>query len=212
MQPAIASAEIQERVQAGVESRLDHFADQDEMVAALMNGVALSVAVRAARARGLTEPQPRDDLSGLDVARKALILARELGAQLDLGDVDIEPFIPQEYLEEADPERFLLGLERLDPVIHARIAQYAASGLTFRYLAQVERTASGVRLRVRPVAVENNHPSAGLRGEEAMVAFTTLRYRDYPLIVRGSGAGGDVTAAGVLADILRLAQNVRGRR
>lgn len=182
------------------------------LAGALMSGVPLSVAVRTAKERGLTEPHPRDDLSGLDVARKALILARELGEHLELEDVEIEPFIPQAYLQEPDPERFLVDLERLDAEVAAKVDGYRAAGLTFRYLAKVERTASGVRLQVGPTAVDAAHPAAGLRGEEAMVAFSTFRYRDYPLVVRGSGAGGDVTAAGVLADILRLAHNVRGRR
>ena len=72
--------------------------------------------------------------------------------------------------------------------------------------------AEGRKVRVGPVAVEAGHPAVPLRGAEALVAFDTARYREYPLIVRGAGAGGDVTAAGVLADVLRLTQNVRGRR
>ena len=76
---------------------------------------------------------------------------------------------------------------------------------------QIVPGAEGRKVRVGPVAVEPGHPRLPLRGAEALVAFTTARYRDYPLIVRGAGAGGDVTAAGVLADVLRLTQNVRGR-
>ena len=87
-----------------------------------------------------------------------------------------------------------------------------AAGRTLRYLVQIVPGAEGRKVRVGPVAVEAGHPAVPLRGAEALVAFTTARYQDYPLIVRGAGAGGDVTAAGVLADVLRLTQNVRGRR
>ncbi len=80
-----------------------------------------------------------------------------------------------------------------------------------RYLARIEPSAEGPKVTVAPVGVDAEHPAAPLRGAEAFVAFHTERYREYPLIVRGSGAGGEITAAGVLADILRLAQNLRGR-
>ena len=179
----------------------------------LMSGVPLSQAVRTARERGYTEPHPRDDLSGLDVARKALILARELGLSLELKDVAVEPFVPKDLLSEDDPERFLRALTALDGEVSAQIGRYKAAGRSLRYLAQLQVEPSGAaRIRVGPVAVEPTHPATGLQGAEALVAFFTERYREYPLIVRGAGAGGDVTAAGVLADILRLAQNVRGRR
>lgn len=177
----------------------------------VMRGQRLSEAVAQARHKGLTEPHPRDDLSGLDVARKAVILARELGVPVELSDVAIEPFIPAEWLSENDPELFVKKLEGLDKTFAEQIERYRRASLTLRYLAQVERVDTGVRVKVGPVAVEALHPATSLRGEEAMVAFNTQRYREYPLIVRGAGAGGDVTAAGVLADILRLAQNVRGR-
>lgn len=178
---------------------------------AVMQGVPLSVAVGRAREKGLTEPHPRDDLSGLDVARKGVILARELGVPVELGEVAVEPFLPKEWLEEDDADAFVRQLERHDRTFAEQVERYRRDGLSLRYLAQVERHASGVRVKVGPVAVDAKHPAAGLRGEEAMVAFTTQRYREYPLIVRGAGAGGEVTAAGVLADILRLAQHVRGR-
>ncbi|XXF77029.1 bifunctional aspartate kinase/homoserine dehydrogenase I [Myxococcaceae bacterium GXIMD 01537] len=180
---------------------------------ALMDGVPLSRAVRDARARGYTEPHPRDDLSGLDVARKALILARELGLELDLEDVAVEPLVPADALREEEPEAFLGALASLDANFGAQVARYRAAGRSLRYLARIVPDApGGPRVKVGPVAVDAAHPATGLKGAEAMVSFFTERYREYPLIVRGAGAGGDVTAAGVLADILRLAQNVRGRR
>jgi aspartokinase/homoserine dehydrogenase 1 len=178
----------------------------------LVQGDALSAAVRQAKELGYTEPHPRDDLSGLDVARKAVILARELGLQVELGDVALEPFVPAEHLREDDPEKFLQSLARLDASVAARVAASKAHGKLPRYLARITPGAAGAKVTVGPVEVDAAHPAASLRGSEAFVAFHTERYREYPLVVRGAGAGGEVTAAGVLADILRLAQNIRGRR
>lgn len=178
----------------------------------LTNGDPLSSTVRRARDLGYTEPHPRDDLSGLDVARKAIILARELGLRLDLSDVALEPFVPAEHLAENDVEKFLGNLQALDQPTAARIAAGRAHSRFLRYLARIEPGSEGARVTVGPVEVPASHPAASLRGAEAFVAFYTERYKEYPLVVRGAGAGGDVTASGVLADILRLAQNIRSRR
>jgi len=178
----------------------------------LVHGEPLSAAVRQAKDLGYTEPHPRDDLSGLDVARKAIILARELGLQVELKDVVLEPFVPAENLREDDPEKFLQSLAKLDAAVAARVAASKAQGKLPRYLARITPGAAGPKVTVGPVEVEASHPAAALRGAEAFVAFHTERYREYPMVVRGAGAGGEVTAAGVLADILRLAQNIRGRR
>ena len=201
----VRTGDVVQRIEGSLSGTLGFLADS------VMQGMALSRAVRLARERGLSEPHPRDDLSGLDVARKALILARELGVKVELADVAVEPFVPHEFLEEREVERFLERLEQLDRRFAEKVESFRHQGLVLRFLAQVERVGSGVKVKVGPVAVDAKHPAASLRSEEAMVAFTTQRYREYPLIVRGAGAGGDVTAAGVLADILRLAQNVRGR-
>ena len=178
----------------------------------LVQGDPLSVAVRKAKDLGYTEPHPRDDLSGLDVARKAIILARELGLQVELSDVVLVPFVPAENLREDDPEKFLQSLAKLDADTASRVAACKAQGKLPRYLARITPGAEGAKVTVGPVEVDSTHPAAALRGAEAFVAFHTERYREYPMVVRGSGAGGEVTAAGVLADILRLAQNIRGRR
>lgn len=171
-------------------------------------GVPLSQAVRAAREKGYTEPHPREDLAGMDVARKALILAREAGLAVSLEDVEVEPFVPSELLAESDVERFLAALEAHDAAFAARIHALHAEGQVLRYLARVEPHGPEGRatLRVGPVAVPQEHPAVRLRGTEAFVAFTTERYCDAPLLVQGPGAGGAVTAAGVLADILKLAR------
>jgi aspartokinase/homoserine dehydrogenase 1 len=178
----------------------------------LAQGERLSAAVRKAKDLGYTEPHPRDDLSGLDVARKAVILARELGLQVDLTDVVLEPFIPAKYLQEDDPENFLQDLTALDLDVSARVAACKAHGRLLRYLARITPGASGPKVSVGPVEIEQSHPAATLREAEAFVSFQTERYNRYPMVIRGSGAGGDVTSAGVLADILRLAQNIGGRR
>ncbi|RKH14530.1 bifunctional aspartate kinase/homoserine dehydrogenase I [Corallococcus sp. CA047B] len=178
----------------------------------LMDGVPLSKAVRTAREKGFTEPHPREDLAGTDAARKALILAREQGLELSMEDVEVEPFVPREYLEEVDVERFLSGLEKLDRTFTSRIEGLRAEGKVLRYLARIDPSAKdGPVLRVGPVAVSKEHPATRLRGSEAFVAFSTERYADHPLLVQGAGAGGPVTAAGVLADILKIAQGLRGR-
>jgi aspartokinase/homoserine dehydrogenase 1 len=177
----------------------------------LMTGVPLSQVVRTARERGYTEPQPQDDLSGLDVARKALILARELGLRFDLSDVRVEPLVPAALLAETELEAFFAALRAHDPVVAELVAGLKAEQRTLRYLARVDPGADGGPvLEVGPVGIGAEHPATRLRGAEAFVAFTTRRYREYPLIVQGPGAGGAVTAAGVLADVLRVAQTLRG--
>jgi len=202
----VATGDVVERIDGSLSGTLGFLSQE------VMAGTPLSVAVRTARDRGYTEPHPRDDLSGLDVARKALILARELGLPLELEDVAVEPFVDASLLTEEDPERFLRSLVSHDAAFAAQVQRLVAAGRTLRYLVQIVPGAEGRKVRVGPVPVEAGHPAVPLRGAEALVAFTTARYRDYPLIVRGAGAGGDVTAAGVLADVLRLTQNVRGRR
>ncbi|MBK8256875.1 MAG: bifunctional aspartate kinase/homoserine dehydrogenase I [Polyangiaceae bacterium] len=191
----------------------------------LSSGVALSQAVATAREKGYTEPHPRDDLSGLDVARKALILARELGLSLDLNDVSVEPFLPEELLREDSLDAFFAALKRYDATMAARIEQLRKEGRVLRYLATIGPAETGAldshppmstrherfSVRVGPVGIDLGHPASRLKGSEAFIAFTTERYHDYPLIVQGAGAGGAVTAAGVLADILKVSQTLRGR-
>jgi aspartokinase/homoserine dehydrogenase 1 len=184
------------------------------LVNELMRGVPLSRAVADARERGYTEPHPRDDLSGLDVARKALILARELGIELSLDEINVEPFVPKELLGEDDVAAFFRGLATLDAAMTARIDRLRAEGKVLRYLARIEPSAPGGRsqmVKVGPIPIDQEHAATRLRGSEAFVAFTTERYSDYPLVVQGAGAGGAVTAAGVLADVLKVAQTLRGR-
>lgn len=202
----VRTGDVVLRIEGAFSGTLGYLCEQ------LSQGVALSAAVRRAKELGYTEPHPRDDLSGLDVARKALILARELGLQLDLADVKLEPFVPAEHLREDDPEKFLAKLSAADADFVARIAQLKSEGKLLRYLARITPGDTGAQVVVAPVGVDAAHPAAGLRGAEGFVAFHSERYSQFPLVVRGAGAGGDVTASGVLSDILRLAQNLRAGR
>ncbi len=179
----------------------------------VMAGVPLSKAVRTAKELGYTEPRPQDDLSGLDVARKALILARELGIELELDDISVEPLVAPELIETSSLEEFFAALKDADEAFMDRVATMKSEGRTLRYLAIINPPTDEhpATCSVGPVEVAQEHPATRLRGSEAFVAFTTARYQDYPLIVQGAGAGGAVTAAGVLADVLRISQNLRGR-
>ncbi len=180
----------------------------------LMAGRRLDEAVRTAKALGYTEPLPQDDLSGLDAARKAIILGRELGHSVEIEDVALTPLVPAELLAERDLERFFEALSAYADTMSARITSLREEGKVLRYLARVDPSAPArgePLLSVGPVGVPLDHPAARLRGSESFVAFTTRRYHHYPLIVQGAGAGGDVTAAGVLADVLRVFLTHRGR-
>ena len=171
-------------------------------------GVALSEAVRVAHAKGFTEPHPGEDLAGLDVARKALILARELGLDLELSDVEVEPFVTASVLRAESVADLFAALREHDAPMASRIASLRARGRVLRYIAEIVPGRHGERpsVKVGPVDVDHDHPAARLRGTEAMVAFTTERFDEWPLVVQGAGAGGPVTAAGLLADIVAVAR------
>ena len=164
-------------------------------------GVAYSQAVREARAKGYTEPDPRDDLGGVDVARKALILARLLGYELELAQVEIEPLYPVD-MTELSVADFMAGLETLDADFARRVAEADAQGAVLRYVATVEAG----RCRVGLERVGRDTPLGRLTGTNNMIVFQTARYGDNPLVVQGPGAGAELTASGVLADIISLAR------
>jgi aspartokinase/homoserine dehydrogenase 1 len=207
IQDLVRTGDRLERIEGAFSGTLGFLSHQ------LAQGVPLSAAVRQAKDRGYTEPHPRDDLCGLDVARKALILAREAGVEVELADVAVEPFVPGDALTEDDPERFLSELSALDAQFGAYVARLRASHKELRYLARIDLAGEkSARVRVGPVTVDADHPAMSLRGAEAMVAFFTARYREFPLVVRGVGAGGEVTAAGVLADVLRVAEGAMACR
>lgn len=163
--------------------------------------------VHEAMQLGYTEPDPRDDLSGLDVARKLVILARENGWQTDLDDVQLESLVP-ESLRAVEKGEFLERLCELDEDLQRRVEAASARGRVLRYVAALRE---GGEATVGLREVERDDALANLRPTDNVVQFTTERYRDNPLVVRGPGAGPDVTAMGIFADLLRVASSLGGR-
>jgi len=165
------------------------------------DGTPLSEAVKAAKDKGFTEPDPRDDLSGMDVARKLLILAREMGLELELSNVKVEGMLPDSFDDSGEIPDFMARLSQLDAEFKTRIEQLKAEGQMLRYVGTI--TPEGCRVGLTPVGHE--HPLAVVKGGENALSFLTERYQPHPMVVRGYGAGAEVTAAGVLSDVLRLA-------
>ncbi|AFC87515.1 homoserine dehydrogenase [Frateuria aurantia] len=160
-----------------------------------------SVLLREARDLGYTEPDPRDDLSGIDVARKLVILAREAGHPLSLEDVRIESLVPAE-LAALSCEAFLERLEALDAPMDLALTRARAGGGVLRHVASFDpQEGARVSLQVLPAS----HPFAHTRLTDNIVQFTTARYGENPLVVQGPGAGPEVTAAGVFGDLLQIA-------
>jgi len=163
-------------------------------------GTSFSTALREAMRRGYTEPDPRDDLSGMDVARKALILGRLIGFSGELADVEVESLVP-ESLREVAPDAFLERLHEADAEWEKRIRDARERGTVLRYRATVTKREA----RVGIAAVDGSSSLASLAGTDNHFSFTTRRYRANPLVITGPGAGAAVTAAGVLNDVLKLA-------
>lgn len=157
--------------------------------------------VRDAREKGLTEPDPREDLNGMDVARKILILAREVALEMELTDVSVENLVPENCRRAASVEAFFGELEKSDDYFRQKAADAAGAGKRLRYIATLEDGRASVELR----AVGADHPFYNLSGSDNIISYTTNRYRERPLVIKGPGAGAEVTAAGVFADILRIA-------
>jgi aspartokinase/homoserine dehydrogenase 1 len=166
-----------------------------------------SAIVRDAKQRGYTEPDPRDDLSGTDVARKLIILGREMGLKLELKDVQVESLVPGE-LAGGTSEEFLAQLPRHDEAMKKRFEAAKARGHVLRYVGRV--TSEG-NATVGLMELEAKHAFANIALTDNVVRFATSRYNNNPLIVQGPGAGPEVTAGGVFADLLRLATYLGAR-
>lgn len=162
--------------------------------------VSFSEVVKEAKEKGLTEPDPRDDLNGQDVARKILILAREVGWALEPNQVQVENILPQNCLDATSVEDFFVALEQANEVFQNKVQTAAQEGKKLRLIAQLENGEARVKLE----AVDNQHPFYNLQGSDNMIAFTSERYKNQPLVIRGPGAGADVTAAGVFAEVISV--------
>ncbi len=166
-----------------------------------------SAIVREAKQRGYTEPDPRDDLSGMDVARKLIILGREMGLALEMSDVQVASLVPED-LVAGNSEAFLSGLSRYDAPMKQRYEAARARGRVLRYVGAVRADGHAT---VGLAELDAHHAFANIALTDNVVRFATARYCDNPLIVQGPGAGPAVTAGGVFADLLRLATYLGAR-
>jgi bifunctional aspartokinase / homoserine dehydrogenase 1 len=175
------------------------------IMSALEEGTRFSDAVRAAWKLGYTEPDPRDDLSGTDVARKALILARTLGRRLELSDIALESlFTPA--VDDDNAARFVDKLTALDDVFAEKVARAKREGKVLRYVAKIAK-----KISVGVEAVDQASPLGRLKGTDNTIVIQSKRYSTNPLVVTGPGAGAAVTAAGVLNDIVAITLHERRR-
>ena len=172
-----------------------------------------SAVVADAVAAGFTEPDPREDLSGMDVARKVVILAREIGMNLELDDVELESLVPAALQSWSPPdaslgiaEQFVEQLKQYDAQMAAKAAEASARDHVLRYVGVVDQKAGKVSVKLQ--SYPRSHAFAGLQWADNVIQFDTERYQPRPLIVQGPGAGAAVTAAGIFSDVLAIA----GRR
>lgn len=163
-------------------------------------GTSFAGIVKDAKAKGYTEPDPRDDLNGMDVARKILILARDSGFAIEPDDVTVENILPLPCQQAKSVEDFFVELEKANDYFEKRRADAEAKGCVLRFIASLENGKATVSLK----EVDANHAFYSMSGSDNIISFTTERYKDRPLVVKGPGAGAEVTAAGVFADIIKV--------
>jgi bifunctional aspartokinase / homoserine dehydrogenase 1 len=163
-------------------------------------GKKFSDVVKEAKVKGYTEPDPRDDLSGTDVARKILILSREAGIPLELKDINVQNLVPENCQGEISVDQFFKNLEQHDDAFEKMRASAFSMNEKLRYKAVLRDGKVSVELG----GVNDQHPFYGLSGSDNIILLTTERYHERPMVIRGPGAGAAVTAAGVFADIIRI--------
>lgn len=156
--------------------------------------------VKQAQGLGYTEPDPRDDLGGVDFMRKMLILARDAGYVIEPSDVDLGPILPEVCLQATSVDEFYTELLKADHHFDQMKANAEASGKVIRYIGKLENGKVSIGLEM----VDENHPFYALSGSDNIISFTTERYKERPLVVKGPGAGAEVTAAGVFADLVNV--------
>ncbi len=162
--------------------------------------------VKEAKEKGFTEPDPRDDLNGKDVARKILILSREAGFEMEFDDVKVENILPAPCLKAKTVEEFFIQLEKNNDVFSKKRNEADKANKVLRFIAKLENGKAEVSLQ----AVDATHPFYSLSGSDNMIAYTTERYKERPLVIKGPGAGAEVTAAGVFGDIIRISNYLKG--
>ena len=165
-----------------------------------IEGTKFSEIVKLAKEKGFTEPDPRDDLNGYDVRRKLIILARETGLSIEADNVEIENILPKECREASNVDEFFSEIQKADGHFEMLRSSAERDGKRLRMIATLENGNATIELH----AVDKNHPFYALDGSDNMIVFTTARYKDRPLVVRGPGAGAEVTAAGVFAEIISI--------
>jgi len=163
-------------------------------------GTKFSDIVKAAKEKGYTEPDPREDLSGLDVRRKLIILSRETGLAMEPEHVNIQNILPKACNDAATVDQLMLEIEKADDYFEAMRKEAADKGGVLRMIAKLEDGKASISLE----SVGPEHPFYSLSGSDNMIVFTTERYRERPLVVTGPGAGAEVTAAGVFAEIIKI--------
>ena len=163
-------------------------------------GVSFHDVVLEAQQQGFTEPDPKIDLSGIDVARKILILARESGMEIELEEIENEAFLPRECLDTKDNKSFFESLSKHSEHFEKMLENAERQGAKMKYVAQLENRKAKVGIQL----VKEGHDFYNLEGSDNIILFYTNRYKEQPLIVKGAGAGADVTASGIFADIIRI--------
>src|SRR5690606_16885366 len=162
--------------------------------------VKFSDVVKEAKRLGYTEPDPRDDLNGMDMARKILILSREAGISLELKDIMMEPLLPAACFEADTVDDFFKELEKIDGVMAEKMKAAEKEGKKLRYIAGLENDKAFIKLE----AVGPDSLFYAVSGSDNIIAYTSERYNDKPLVIKGPGAGAEVTAAGVFAEIISI--------
>ncbi len=160
--------------------------------------------VLEAQKKGYTEPDPRDDLNGIDAARKILILGREIGMPLEMEDIAVENLVPEDCRQTSGIEEFFAKLATHNDEYADKLKNAQAEQKRLCYIARID-TVGQAKVSVKLESVDKNHPFNALSGSDNIISFTTNRYLERPLVIKGPGAGAEVTAAGVFADVIRIA-------